>query len=209
LFNIIKQRENEMKIITASILLSGSVLLLGCDNSNDPVPGHVKVFVTSPSYDGHFVGAGGVFPSGLAGADAACNTAAANGGQTGTWTAWLSDTTADAADRINNGGGAPYQLINGTVIASNLADLTDGTLAAAILIDESGNTIPGSFEVWTATATDGTYSGAGSCLDWTTDDAAEDSQSGRADAMDATWTNVGVEDCTVFNKLYCFADVNN
>jgi len=199
-----------MKIITVFMLLFGSVLLLGCDNSNDPAPGHVKVFLTSLAYDGNFLGAPVAFATGLEGADAACTTAATNAGQTGTWTAWLSDQTNDAANRINNGGGAPYQLINGTVIANNMADLLDGTLDAPILIDESGNNVAGALEVWTATAADGINPGAGACQQWITNDVAFFGQIGRADATDAEWTDVGGGNtCDTFNRLYCFADANS
>ena len=109
-----------MKMITTFTLLFGSVLLLGCDNSNDPAPdpGHVKVFVTSLSYKGGITGAGGV---GLADAATACTTLETVAGQTGPWTAWLSDSTTAATDRIFDGG-TRYQLINGTVIADNMAD---------------------------------------------------------------------------------------
>ena len=111
---------------------------------------------------------------------------------------------------FNSKGGAPYQLINGTVIASNMTDLLNGTLAAPILIDESGNTKVGSFEVWTATAADGTNPGAGACLNWTTGDVGERGLIGRADAVDATWSDVAFEDiCDTFNRLYCFADDNS
>ena len=199
-----------MKILTAFMLLFGSVLLLGCDNENDPAPGHVKVFVTSLSYDGNFLGAPAAFATGLEGADAACTDRAAVGGLTGTWTAWLSDQTNDAGNRINNGGGAPYQLINGTRIANNLADLLDGTLAAPINITESGNTIGGAVEVWTATAADGTNPGHGACTQWTVNDVAIRGRIGHADATDATWTDQGGGNtCDVFNKLYCFADANS
>jgi len=199
-----------MKIITALMFLFVSVLLSGCDNENDPAPGHVKVFMTSASYDGNFAGAPVTFDPALDGADAACNTAATNGGLTGTWTAWLSDNDTDAADRINNGSGAPYQLINGTVIASNFSDLTDGTLAAPISIDESGNTVGGATEVWTATAADGINPGVGSCQEWTTNDVGARGQIGHADAVDATWTDAGGGNtCDSFNRLYCFADANS
>ena len=195
-----------MKIITTFMLLFGSVLLLGCDNSNPPASGHVKVFLTSDAYDGNFLGAPVAFATGLEGADAACNTAAAKGGQTGTWTAWLSDQTNDAADRILDGG-VPYKLLEGTIVANNKADLLDGTLDNPILIDESGNTVNAAFEVWTATAADGINPGAGACTQWTVNDVAIRGQIGRADATDTTWTDVGGGNtCDVYNRLYCFAD---
>ena len=160
-----------------------------------------RVFVTSLSYDGNFPG--------LDEADTACTTAATDAGLSGTWTAWLSDgiNNIDAADRVFTGG-APYELIDGTVIASNFADLTDGTLNAPISIDEFGNTINLAVaETWTATATNGTASG-GSCQGWTTTDVAERGRIGLANAMDATWTDQGGGNtCDVFNRLYCFEDV--
>jgi hypothetical protein len=191
-----------MKKLNIYILILGSMLLFGCNDDDDDGVGHVKVFLTSAAYLGN--------RGGLAGADTDCTNAARNGGQPGTWTAWLSDDATNAVDRINDGGGGPYQLINGTVVADDMADLLDGTLDAPILIDESGNTVAGAFEVWTATNADGT-SGAGTCDNWTSSDAGFVALIGRSDAVDDTWTNVNniVDDCETFNRLYCFADVNS
>jgi len=181
------------------------MLLLGCDDDDEvpPPTEHVKVFVTSGAYKGA-LNAGG----GLDGADTTCTNVANNAGQSGDWTAWLSDDNLAAADRIFDGGGVPYRLLNGTYVANNKADLLDGTLRAPILIDESGNDVVGAFEVWTATAADGTNPGVGSCLNWTTADPGQTGLIGVADAVDATWTDVEFEDtCDTFNRLYCFAKV--
>ena len=181
-----------MKIIYAFMLLFGSVLLLGCDDDEEipppPPTEHVKVFLTSTAHDGNFI-VNPPFPTGLEGADATCTEVAHLAGQTGDWTAWLSDQTNDAADRILDGG-VPYKLLEGTIVANNKADLLDGTLVNPILIDESGNTVNGAFEVWTATAADGTNPGVGSCLNWTTADPGQTGLIGVADAVDATWTDV-------------------
>jgi hypothetical protein len=170
------------------------------DDIPPPVAEHVKVFITSGAYTGRIPGLG------LAAADTACTDVADTAGLTGTWTAWLSDNTTDAVDRIFDGA-VPYQLINGTIVANNLTDLTDGTLDSPILIDESGNVVTGNLEVWTATSANGTNPGVASCLEWTTSDVAESGRVGRADEVDANWTDTGVENtCEVFNRLYCFAD---
>jgi hypothetical protein len=160
----------------------------------------VMVFVTSLSYDGNFPG--------LAGADAACTTAANNAGLPGTWTAWLSDNDTDAVDRIFNNAGTSYQLVDGTVIADSLADLLDGTLDSPIQVDETGTPIPGgAVEVWTATGTDGTNPGVGTCSNWTTNVDTQVARIGRLNAVDATWTDAGGgQSCELFNRLYCFAD---
>ena len=195
-----------MKILTAFILLFGSVLLLGCDNSNDPAPpptGHVKVFVSSQTFAGSSL-------RGLDGADEFCRRAADAQGQTGTWTAWLSDNTANAVDRILDSGGRPYQTIDGTVVANDIADLTDGTLAAAIVIDEMGNTVSSDFDVWSATDTDGTYKGQGTCVNWDDSSPGLVAGIGIAGQTDATWTNAGGgQSCDTFNRIYCFADAGS
>ena len=195
-----------MKIIFALILLCGSALLISCGDDDDPPPQpHVKVFVTSGSWLGRLNTTGG-----LAAADAICTDFATRlGGQPGTWTAWLSDSTTNAADRINDGGGAPYQLIDGTVIADNMVDLLDGTLDAPILIDEAGNTVGGSFEVWTGTVASGTNPSISWCSDWTSENTAQKGLIGRADRVDATWSSVFADACDLFNRLYCVADANS
>jgi hypothetical protein len=169
-----------------------------CDTGNPPV---VQVFVTFDSYDGNFPG--------LAGADAACTNAATGAGLTGTWTAWLSDgvndTDTDARDRILNG---EYQLLDGTVVATSLADLTDGTLNTPINMDETGTVILGTaVQTWTGTSSDGTHQGAGLCTGWTSNDSGLVGGIGDLSAADSTWTDVGGGNaCDVFNRLYCFAD---
>mgnify|MGYP000573789592 CR=1 FL=1 len=198
------------RIVTLLVVITGMVLVTACDDSDDaPPPAPVKVFATADSYDGNFVGAGGAFPTGLDGADDACTTAATNAGLTGTWTAWLSDGVngINAADRIFTGG-RPYELVNGTVIAANFTDLTDGMLNHPISIDESGNALPKEFSTWTATTVDGLAdSSLGSCQGWTTNDAAQRGRIGYADQTDARWTDAGGGNtCNLFNRLYCFAD---
>jgi hypothetical protein len=178
----------------------------GADDFNDLVvpPSIVQVFVTSQAFKGNLQSSAGNL-TGLSGADSICTQAAkdATPPLTGAWTAWLSDDNTDVVDRMFD---AEFQLLNGTVVADNLADLTDGTLDAAINLDENRTTLEGAFEVWTSTDTDGTNPGVGTCVNWTSNSNVNTAQIGRADAMDATWTDVNFEDdCDVFNRLYCFS----
>jgi hypothetical protein len=162
----------------------------------------VPVFVTSGEFTGNFPG--GV---GLDGADASCTQAATDVGLSGNWTAWLSDSSTDAIDRIPDG---EYWLFDGTLVADGKADLTDGTLDNPIIVREDGTPIPGgAVNVWTATDTDGTWGDSETCFNWTSNDVLDTAQSGRADATDATWTDNEAETCDVFNKLYCFADATS
>jgi hypothetical protein len=163
----------------------------------------VPVFVTSEQYRGNFPGG-----MGLVGADASCTLAATDAGLSGNWTAWLSDSTTDAINRIPDG---EYWLFDGTLVADGKADLTDGMLESPIIVQETGSPIPGgSLEVWTATDEDGTRGDSETCFNWTSTDVLDTAHTGRADATDATWTDQGVaEGCDIFNRLYCFADATS
>ena len=112
--------------------------------------------MTSEAFDGAL--------GGLSGADnAICGLAAR-----GNWKAWLSNEDADARERISDG---LYLLLDGTPVADDLEDLTDGTLLHAINLDENFEIVSGE-EVWTGTNTDGTKSGVGDyCGTWGTDDS--------------------------------------
>jgi hypothetical protein len=157
------------------------------------------VFVSSVEYDANF--------GFLMAADEACGRLAADAGLPGGWAAWLSDDDMDAKNRINN---AKYVLIDGTPIANNMAELLDGALDAPIQVDENGDTLSGApevFEVWTGTDTNGTNSVVGNCDNWTSNSST--AQSGRADAMDATWTEAGEVNCDDARRLYCFGFYSN
>jgi hypothetical protein len=161
----------------------------------------VQVFVTSGTFDGNL--------GDLAGADADCTDAASNATSSlpGSWTAWLSSNGPNAAiDRIRDG---EYQLLDGTVVANDKADLTDGSLGAAIGLDENLATVSTDVDVWTATNAAGINPGVGSCLDWSTNVNAELGQVGRANLTDAGWTDVGGGPCDFLNRLYCFADATS
>jgi hypothetical protein len=160
----------------------------------------VQVFVTSGTFDGNL--------GGLAGADTVCTTAAEEATPTlpGTWTAWLSDDDFDARDRIRDG---EYQRLDGTVVANDKADLTDGMLNAAIEVDENGATVPGG-NVWTKTSAEGLAIPAGDCQLWSTADPGQSGRPGRATAVDAFWTDIGGGNtCDNLLRLYCFADATS
>jgi len=156
----------------------------------------VQVFVTGGFFDGDL--------GGLAGADTICTNAAAAASLSGNWTAWLSDGTTNAIDRIDDG---EYQLLDETVVAENKAELTDGTLDATINLTESQNTIGDGQNVWTATDSTGVETG-GSCQGWSTNVDTQSGRIGETGGLDATWTDVGAGNaCQNTNHLYCFEDV--
>jgi len=152
----------------------------------------VLVFVTSGTTEGDL--------GGLSGADTICTDAATNAGLSGDWVAWLSTTTENARDRIID---ARYVLVDGTVVANDLADLTDGTLDAAIDLDANGDPVMGF--TWTGTQQDGTLAiGVDrTCLDWT--DSGGRSTQGQIESTSDTWTDFLPSDCDHQRSLYCFA----
>ena len=79
-----------------------------------------RVFVTDTGYEGNL--------GGLAGADAICQ-AQGNAVYPGTfWVAWLSTSTVDAVDRLTASGPFVRASDPSTIIADDIADLTDGSL---------------------------------------------------------------------------------
>jgi len=154
----------------------------------------VLVFATSQRTTGSF--------GGLAGADTLCTNWANAAGLSGGWTAWLSTSTDDARARIID---AEYQLLDGTVIATSLADLTDGTLNAPINLDEDGNDASGS-DVWTGTLQDGTFGGDDTCNDWTDATGNFGAVAGDTDPTGPEWTEqpIGIL-CNNALRLFCFS----
>ena len=120
-------------------------------------------------------------------------------GLPGTYRAWLADENESPSTRfIKNPG--PYVLINGTRIANNWTDLTDGSLLAPINITESGGPPVGS-PVWTGTLSSGNAS-TSTCTNWTS--TSGNGVRGDSNATNAAWSNLLVTDCSIPRKLYCF-----
>ena len=160
-----------------------------------PPSGVFWVFVTRETYNGAL--------GGLDGADAKCQDAALTVNLPGTWVAWLSDDNTDARDRIRDG---QYELIPPVrdIVAVDLADLTDGSLAAPIRVDEDA--FPNGTSVWTGTQTDGTRTGS-TCSGWTTVADSAQATFGVSDFADEKWTDddEGPQSCDEERSLYCFS----
>lgn len=167
-----------------------------------PVPRTPKVaFVTSGVYDGGF--------GGVADADAICQSEAQTAGLSGTFKAWLSDTYQSPGTRLAKNG-SPYQLVDGTVIAADWNDLTDGVLSNPIDRDAHGIPLPGVLYPWTNTLPHGipnNSSGApffDSCFDWARSKGEFTGNAGSTDAVNSHWTAVSHYSCLFRNPLYCF-----
>ena len=154
-----------------------------------------RVFVTSTQQAGNL--------GGIAGADAICTAAAASAGLPGQpYRAWLGDGSADPASRFPQDVG-PYELLDGTRIADDWTDLTDGTLDAPIDRDESDTLVTSGLTAWTGVAADGS-SLPDRCSGWTSSSGAQVGQLGQLDQTGAAWTADGTAACSTPQRLYCF-----
>ncbi|MBI2543103.1 MAG: hypothetical protein HYW24_02880 [Candidatus Aenigmarchaeota archaeon] len=153
-----------------------------------------RVFITSTGYNGTL--------GGLSGADQKCQSLANAANLGGTWKAWLSDRTTAATSRLTHFNN-PYKLLDGKKIADSWNDLTDGSIANAINLDEKTATQTNKL-VWTSTSFNGSipYSPTNRCEDWTLNSAFGDV--GSNSRTDSGWTNQGMHECTNINHLYCF-----
>ncbi len=184
-------------------------VIVNGDGSDGAVVTHRRVFITSGDYSANL--------GGLSGADGICNSVATGAGLSGTWAAWLSSSTVNAASRITHAI-VPYQLLDGTVVALDWTVLTSGTLQNAIDRDEHGalvpynsTTTPFTGVAWTGTAPDGTWltgcnsSSGCTCLDWTVGTDASAGSFGLDSMTNSSWTEENYAYvCGQQYSLYCF-----
>jgi hypothetical protein len=183
------------------------------------VPYYKRVFITSQIFNGNLrqgcydlTGNIGCYSSGITAADLICQYLAENASPSlpGTYKAWISTENDWPANRFTQSL-IPYRLVNGTLIAENWDDLTDGTLRNSINRDESGSS-PGSQFVWTNTTPSGLFvAGDKDCEtedgNWLDDTDSSQGRYGDSSSTDANWTNASDIVCNVFGSgfsLYCF-----
>jgi hypothetical protein len=158
------------------------------------------VFVTSVSFKGNL--------GGLTGADDKCQAEADNPGSivpSGTYLAWLSDGT-DSPDTRFTKSSHPYMLPDGTKIAEDFTDLTDGSILHAINIDPTGKPL-GLELFWTGTDADGTSSSSSvTCNGWMAEPGdLSRGAVGNTVKTSTLWSARSQERCgSNSNKLVCF-----
>lgn len=160
-----------------------------------------RVFVTTTaSYTGNL--------GGLNGADQKCvdeaNTSSARlcgsaDCPTGSWKAWLSTGTINARDRLTD---SEYRRLDGTIIANDKVDLTNGNIANPINIQPDGTSLSGFNGVWTGTNGSGLLS-IGHCNNWTINDSSNTGW-GSTERTNNSWTDIGTTSCSSSHRLYCF-----
>lgn len=158
------------------------------------------VFVSSQRYTGQL--------GGLRGADAKCQGLANAADLSGNYRAWLADDIGSPDIHFTRSQ-APYILTDGSLVALNWEDLTDGSLVGAIFLDEHGDPIPssnGRVAVWTNTDPQGQsigYADEG-CGQWKSGDVNVESIVGLINNRDATWSTGDIRTCNDWLHLYCF-----
>jgi len=145
---------------------------------------------------------------GPTGGDAFCTTLAEEAGIGGSWVAYLSGGGGNAITRIPDG---PYVRMDGVLIAEDKADLTDGSIAAPININQLG----GNTSVWVCTgssesgvATGPATASGGNCQGWTRGCGVCDGdhwyvEVGRSWYSSDDWSTAGWNFCGSCH-LYCF-----
>jgi hypothetical protein len=191
------------------VCVLASLAAAACSSSTPPRPS-LRVFITSQVMAGDF--------GGLAGADDRCQSLAQAAKLPGTFKAWLSDSTTNAADRLAHGT-KPYTLVDDTTVAGNWSELVSGALRHGIDKTENGDPAPlgenyclagGYAAAWTDTEANGTRSvGDFSCGDWKSQGSDHGAQMGFASGTDRSWTRACNPDprtnaaCSWKASLYC------
>lgn len=164
------------------------------------------VFVTSEEWAGNL--------GGLSGADAKCQIQADAGAKTApmnaNWTALLSmialpsTLTVNARDRVNIS--SPVFSVDGTLVATDGADLWDGNLGSAITLDPSGIIPSLAGHAWTASDYNGVAIDSG-CGSWTQTWFEFNSRVGFSYDSDYRWFEGGLGNCSTSKQLYCITSV--
>ncbi len=157
-------------------------------------------FLTTSLYAGNL--------GGLVGADSLCTAVATDAGLSGTYRAWLGDSTSGPLNRFTQST-RPYYNVTGLRIANNWADLTDGTLQNALFATEQG-IAAGASAPWSSVFISGATVGAQNCSGWTTSaNSGTAATAGRfaiSPSSTDTWTfdNNSIGPCSVTHRLMCF-----
>jgi len=170
------------------------VVPLGGDEALD----HKVIFKTTSVYDGDL--------DGPTGADSKCASEAEGVGSKvsgRTFRAWVSgDLASDFQnlDRVMHRSTLPYTLVDGTLLADDYADLTDGTIANVINLDATGAASPRDSFVWTGLSNFGQF-GISNCSNWSSNNMSISGDVGQSTTN--LWSATGASSCSNEYHLYC------
>jgi hypothetical protein len=150
-----------------------------------------RVFVTSTSHQGNF--------GGLAAADAECNARAAAANLGGTWTAWLSDGSTNAIDRIVD---QAYWKLDGFKVFDDKAQITSTSRPTWGIDRNEFNVEVMAEQAWTGTNNAGA-SIVSNCMGWTTNASNQTGWAGWP-ATPSSWSAYGQYPCNLAHRFVCF-----
>jgi len=198
-------------------------ILSSCSSSNNSAP--LTVFVTSVSGNGNlsqWPDALAVSATGVAAGDAVCQARATAAGLSGTFVAWLSDSTTDAYCHIQGYTGTisgtnpncgqatlpvaagPWVRTDGYPFAPTIDKLVSGQIYTPLKYDETGTIITIDSHYYTGTLYGGDYSGQ-TCSDWTTGTSSSiNGTAGSSDGTRGLWTYQQNTTCNATYHLICF-----
>ena len=178
-----------------------------CDDANlDPSDGcNAECFADREVFVTKELRSAGEF-MGIAGADLLCQDEAEMYGlaEPERFRAWLSDSKSSPSTRFATRD-ARYVLVDGSVIADDWDDLTDGQLSHPI--DRQADGEPTLDAVWTSTRINGEAVDTGEfCGDWSLSDKSF-GRAGSSQAVDSWWTErPDPVYCLQIAALFCFRD---
>jgi hypothetical protein len=184
---------NGLSTMTSAAALLMAIAVPAADHNEK------TVFVTSASFDGNL--------GGLTGADDKCQAEAEGPSSivpSGTYWAWLSDGSDSPYTGFTRSS-HPYLLPDGTKIAEDFADLTDGSILHTINIDPTGKAL-GLQLFWTGTNPDGTtVQHFVTCNGWTDPLANSNGMAGSTVQTSSLWSAYSSQIwCGRSLRLACF-----
>jgi hypothetical protein len=207
-------------VLVVVIGLAVGLPYLGCNgggSGGDEGPN--VAFTTSVTGNGNlstWADAGG--NTGLAAADAVCQARADAAGLSGTFVAWMSDSSDDAYCRIHGLSGivdpdncgqlslptdaGPWIRTDGFAFAGTISQLTMGVVYAPLRYDEFGSRVPVFSSVFTATNSDGTLLND-TCSDWSSTAAGTLGKSGNPETTGSRWTSSADTSCSGSAAIIC------
>ena len=201
--------------------LTAGLIYLGCGGSSSGGDGDGPnvAFTTSVTGNGNlstWADAGGT--TGLNAADTVCQARADAAALSGTFVAWMSDSSDDAYCRVlgltgqvaancDQGGpplaeAGPWIRTDGFAFAATISQMTMGVVYAPLRYDEFGSRIPIATRTFTGTVGNGTLY-TNSCSDWSSSALGTFGTNGNAEATGGWWTASGDTDCSENVAIMC------
>ncbi|MBM4778820.1 MAG: hypothetical protein GQE15_14040 [Archangiaceae bacterium] len=159
-----------------------------------------RAFVTSRTWTGNLKG---MAASGVLGADAKCQAAAAMANLPGTFKAYVSTDTLDALDRMADVGPWVTRDVAGApvVVLPSRAALADLNASRTFTTDETGAALPATKDAWTGNLPNGKRDMGTTCRSWESSAATDNAEVGSLAGQ--AWQHDGPATCDQQRRLLC------